>query len=66
MNLVSIKSLSGFPSGSDPRLKVLALLATYLAGYTTGLLDPRDGFTDPNLPAQVLPSLQALTPTRRR
>ena len=30
MNLTSLKSLSGFPSVGDPRLKVLALLATYL------------------------------------
>jgi Na+-translocating ferredoxin:NAD+ oxidoreductase RnfD subunit len=30
MNLTTLKSLSGFPSVGDPRLKVLALLATYL------------------------------------
>ncbi len=30
MNLIYLKSLSGFPSAGDPRLKVLALLTTYL------------------------------------
>ena len=30
MNLTSLKSLSGYPAGGDPRLKVLALLAIYL------------------------------------
>ena len=30
MNLATLKNVSGFPTAADPRLKVLALLATYL------------------------------------